>query len=120
MMTNTMIILANQIQLQEEGLLKFTGNTTVVYDAEGNEREIEEIQPIHTYNGWKARGYRVKKGEKAIAKFPIWKYTTKKKSVADSDAESEPVNEEEAQKKGFCFMKMSAFFTDEQVEKIEK
>lgn len=115
-MTNAMIIFVNQLQLQEEGILKFTGNTTVVYDEEGNETEIQEIQPIHTYNGWKARGYKVKKGEKAIAKFPIWKYTVKKKTIE----EAESMNEEEAQKKGYCFMKMSAFFTDEQVEKIEK
>ena len=108
-MTNTMIILMNQVQLQEQGVLKFTGNIDVIYDAEGNETEIQEIQPIHTYNGWKMRGYKVKKGEKAIAKFPIWKYTRKRKDET----------EEEAQEKGYCFMKMSAFFTDEQVEKIE-
>lgn len=114
-MTNAMIIFMNQVQLQEDGILKFTGNTVTMCDEEGNESEVYEIQPIHTYNGWKVRGYRVKKGEKAIAKFPIWKYAKKKKS---DSVENETATKEEMQKKGYCFMKMSAFFTDEQVEPI--
>ena len=55
-------------------------------------------------------GYQVKKGEKSNIKFTIWKYTKGKKK---------DMTEEEAQQKGYCFMKLSAFFTDEQVEKIE-
>lgn len=108
-MTNTMIITTEQVRLQQEGILKYTGRTIVGLNLAGEEVEVPEIQPIHTYNGWKARGYKVKKGEKAIAKFPIWKYRNKKKDET----------EEEAQEKGYCFMKMSAFFTDEQVEKID-
>ena len=66
---------------------------------------------IHTYGHWKSLGFQVKKGEKAIAKFPIWKYTKGK---------TKDMDEEEAQAKGFCFMKNSAWFSDEQVEPIKE
>lgn len=101
-MTNAQIIFENQMLLANEGILKFTDDG--------------EIQPIHTYNAWKARGFQVKKGEKAVAKFAIWKYSNSKKK---DDEESEAEGENEVQK-GRCFMKMSAFFTDEQVEPIKE
>lgn len=63
-MTNQMIILTQQVELQKEGILKFTGKKMTVVDLSGELVEIDEIQPIHTYNGWKSRGYQVKKGEK--------------------------------------------------------
>lgn len=91
-MTNEAIILMNMAELIDKGII--------------NEENI-----IHTYQHWKTLGYKVKKGETAIAKFPIWKYTKKKKQQED-------MTEEEAQQKGYCFMKNSAWFTDEQVEKL--
>ncbi len=108
-MTNTMIILQEQIKLAEEGRLKYleTYSTIVI---NGEEKQIHDIEAIHTYQRWKQLGYVVKKGEKAIAKFPIWKYSTKKK-----DTENDVENEQEA---GYCFMKMSAFFSQSQVEPI--
>lgn len=110
-MTNQMIILTQQVELQKEGILKFTGKKMTVVDLSGELVEIDEIQPIHTYKGWKSRGYQVKKGEKAIAKFPIWTYSVKKKSDED---------EENVKGTGHMYMKVSAFFSDEQVEKIEE
>lgn len=110
-MNNTMIILLQQVELQKEGKLKFTGKKIKVVDLSGELVEIDEIQPIHTYKGWKSRGYQVKKGEKAVAKFPIWTYSVKKKSDED---------EENSIGTGHMYMKMSAFFSDEQVEKIEE
>lgn len=110
-MTNAMIIMIEQSKLAEEGILKYTGRVLKGINAIGEEVEYKEIQPIHTYQMWKALGYKVKKGEKAIAKFPVWKYTSKK---------SKDDSEEAAQQKGYCFMKMSAFFTNEQVEKLQK
>lgn len=62
-----------------------------------------------SYGVYESR-YQVKKGQKAIAQFPIWKYTSKKKA--------EEVSEEEAQARGYCFMKMSSFFSTKQVEPI--
>ena len=90
-MTNTAIILGQMALLMHDGV-------------------IGENDVIHTYARWKAMGYQVKKGEKAIAKFPIWKYTSKKKA--------EEVSEEEAQARGYCFMKLSSFFSTKQVEPI--
>ena len=72
--------------------------------------KISEEEEIHTYAHWKSLGYQVKKGEKAIAQFPVWKYTSKKKA--------EEVSEEEAQARGYCFMKLSSFFSTKQVEPI--
>ena len=111
-MTNAMIIIAEQLRLLDEGVLHYTGRTIPVYNlATGEVEETAEIQPIHTYNGWKARGYQVKKGQKAIAQFPIWKYTK---------AKTKDMDEEEAQQRGYCFMKNSSWFTDEQVEAISQ
>ena len=33
--------------------------------------------PLHTFQEWKARGYSVKKGEKAVLHVDLWKYTTR-------------------------------------------
>lgn len=109
-MTNQMIILLQQIELQKAGVLKYTGRILHGINVAGEEVEIPEIQPIHTFQRWKTLGYRVKKGEKAVAKFPIWKY------IYYGNKE---MSEEEAQNTGHCYMKMSAFFTDEQVEPID-
>ena len=55
---------------------------------------------LHTFQGWKSRGYTVNKGEKCIAKFPIWKEATNK------DGESR------------IFMKMSCWFSTNQVSAL--
>ena len=111
-MTNAEIILGEQIKLADEGIIKIIGWDIFVTD-DGEEVEIPKFQPIHTYQAWRKLGYQVKKGEKAVAKFSVWKYLTKKKKAEDE------TNEEETNTgKGRCYMKVSAFFTDEQVEKI--
>lgn len=109
-MTNTMIIMLEQERLVTEGVLKYTGRIIKGITPAGDEIEYQEIQPIHTYARWCAMGYQVKKGEKSKIKFPIWKYTSGKKK---------DMTEEEAQQKGYCFMKMSSFFTTDQVEPAE-
>ena len=108
-MTNAMIILMESIKLMEDGIIKGSGIKATIEDEQGK-REIELPESIHTYQKWKALGYQVKKGSKAVAQFPIWKYTSAKKKEE---------TEEEAQQEGHCFMKISSFFTAEQVEKIE-
>lgn len=105
-MTNSMIILNESIALMEAGVLEGTGEKVIVEDAEGNKKEMQLPEEIHTFASWKAKGFIVKKGEKAIAKFPIWKHTIKK-------AKSE---EEEDETK--MFMKMSFFFKASQVQAI--
>lgn len=66
---------------------------------------ISESEEIHTFQKWKSLGYTVRKGEKAVASFTIWKHTTK------TDKES---GEESAS----MFMKKAHFFSTSQVEKI--
>ena len=104
-MTNAMIILVESVKLMEQGILKGSGIKGLTQDG----KEIELPEKIHTYQTWKALGYQVKKGSKAVAQFPIWKYINKKQEE----------NEEEAQANGHCFMKLSSWFTAEQVERIE-
>lgn len=92
-MTNAQIIMNESITLVEDGILKMIG---------------EFPEPIHTFAGWKSLGYSVKQGEHAIAKFPIWKYTSKKKET--DEGEEEYAN---------MFLKTAAFFKFSQVEKIK-
>lgn len=105
-MTNNQIILQNRFLLMEEGVLKPTGQKVIVQDEEGK-KELDMPEEIHTYQGWKERGYQVNKGEKAIAKFTIWKHVTKKKK--DSDEETEKM-----------FMKNSSWFKMSQCTAIEE
>ena len=91
-MTNVEIIMGNTAMLIADGVL--------------GEEDV-----IHTYAHWKSLGFQVKRGEHAIAKFPIWKYTKGKKKE---------MSEEEAQARGYCFMKNSAWFSNKQVEPIKE
>lgn len=106
-MTNKMIILLESVKLMEQGIIKGSGIKGLTPEG----KEIELPETIHTYQTWKQLGFQVKKGSKAVAQFPVWKYTSKK-----SNEESE----EEAQEQGHCFMKVASFFTKEQVEEVSK
>ena len=103
-MTNATIILNESFRLMEQGILKGSGTFVNVTDDEGNSKEMELPEEIHTFNGWKSRGYKVKKGEKSKIKFSIWKCTVKKSEDDEEDDDKS------------MFMKLSAFFTQEQVE----
>ena len=83
-MTNVMLIAIEEARLIQEGKM----------------REDEEL---HTFKKWQQLGYSIKKGEKAIAKFPIWKHTVKATEEGDEEAH--------------MFMKMSCFFSTSQVER---
>lgn len=70
------------------------------------------LQPedvIHTFNGWKEQGFKVKKGEHAIAQFSIWKHKGKKVEKEDGTEID----------KSFCFLKNSYWFTQNQVEPMK-
>lgn len=75
------------------------------------EKGIPLDTQLHTYEAWKKLGYKVKKGEKSEHKITIWKYSVK--IVEDKDTGEE-------KKVSRCFPKLSAFFSSEQVEKIDK
>jgi antirestriction protein ArdC len=108
--TNKMLIEMKKKELFEAGIIKGTGRVFVFEDSEGNKFTFPETEEIHTYQHWKGLGYQVRKGEKAIAKFQVWKYSTKKVETEDGDEK----------KKGFCFLKDASFFSESQVDKIEK
>lgn len=112
-MTNKEIIFAESLKAFEKGLLKETGRKITVELPDGTKQEINELEEIHTFNGWKERGYSVKKGEKSKIKFAIWKYTVKKIEYTDRNGE------EQESEKSNMFLKVSAFFTSEQVEPIK-
>lgn len=112
-MTNAKIILNESVKLMEEGILKGTGEYITVEDENGGKRQLEMPEAIHTFNGWKSLGYSVKKGEKSTIKFPIWKYTEKTK--AEEELTGNPIEDAPVTN---MFLKMSAFFRFDQVEKI--
>ena len=107
-MTNAMIIFQESIRLMDEGVLNGSGEFAEIEAPDGTKKTVELPEQIHTFNGWKERGYCVKKGEKSKIKFPIWKHTAKR-------VENENGEEDEHTS---MFMKVSAFFTMEQVEAI--
>ena len=81
-MKNEMIVAIETQQLVEKGIIKSNAQ-------------------INTYQGWKERGYQVRRGEKAISQFPIWKMVTSKKTGDE-----------------IMFLKKSFWFSDNQVDKI--
>jgi len=108
-MTNEMIILWESVKLMEQGLLGTTGRTFTVTAEDGSERVLQEPEAIHTFSHWKELGFSVKKGEHALAKFPIWKGV--EQAVKDDEG-----NATEPTRKTRLFMKTSAFFSAAQVE----
>lgn len=113
-MTNAQIIMKQSIRLMNEGKLKGTGREITVTFPNMPPIKTEEPEPIHTFNGWKELGYKVKKGEHSDIKFTIWKYTEKAKKpeeMTGNELEDAPVSN--------MFMKLSAFFTAAQVEPIK-
>lgn len=109
-MTNEMIIQIETSKLAEQGILQYTGRVLKGLNVMGEEVEIKEIEPIHTYKGWEKLGYKVKKGEHSKIKFPIWFWKKGKKKETE-DGEEEVT-------KGNCYMKNAAWFTVAQVEKV--
>ena len=113
-MTNAMIIFVESQKLAEAGKIKYTGRTFKGTNVLGEEVEIKETEAIHTFATWKSMGYKVKKGQHAVASFPIWKHVAKKDTIELEDGSEKDVD------KSKMFMKVAAFFTAEQVEEIKK
>lgn len=102
-MTNEDIIFAASQQLAKDGVIAYTGRVFESVDAAGNKIQVKETEPIHTFATWKHLGFNVQKGQKAVARFSIWKYTGK-------------IDEETGEEHSRMFMKNSAFFSLSQVE----
>ena len=92
-MTNVQIISLATAEFVKNGALKLIGGIP---------------EEIHTFEGWKERGFGVRKGEKSDIRITIWKHGTKK--IKDKDG-----NETE---KSAMFLKESAFFRRSQVDEI--
>ena len=114
-MTNAQIIFNESMELMKAGIIGTTGRTFVFEDADGNKKEIQEPEPLHTFARWKELGYIVKKGEHAKAAFYIWKAGKGKAKEEDANADGEKTPEQMK-----MFMKKAFFFTFEQVEKIKE
>lgn len=105
-MTNEQIIFDARLDLMEKGVIGGTGRFIECENENGEKIRLEEPEEIHTYAAWKEYGFQVRRGQKAIASFPIWKFTIKK---------AKEENEEDTEK---MFMTKAFFFTAAQVEPI--
>ena len=114
-MTNHEIIFYESIRLMEEGIISGSGQFGTYIDESGEEKQIELPEQIHTFAAWKAAGYIVKKGEHAVASFPVWKYTERRRNAAEQPEETA---DGEQQPTGRMFMKTAFFFKRSQVERI--
>lgn len=114
-MTNAMIIFIESQKLAEEGKIGYTGRVFKGLNVFGQEVEYKETEAIHTFAAWKSMGFKVKKGSKAVASFPIWKYINTSAEAKDCDVELDQQVDT-----GKIFMKKAAFFTRSQVEEMEK
>ena len=113
-MTNAMIIFKESQKLAEAGKINYTGRTFKAMNMAGEEVEYKETEEIHTFAAWKDQGYKVKKGQHAVAQFPIWKYTSKIDTIPMEDGTE---HEFENSK---MFMKKASFFSRSQVEEIKE
>lgn len=87
-------------------------NTAIILSyMQMNQLDLNKIV-LHTYAQWKKLGYQVKKGEKSKHRISVWKRSIKK--VENEEGEKEEVDN------GRYFLKESAFFTQDQVEAINK
>ena len=105
-MTNEQIILNARFDLMEQGIINGTGRTITVEDENGNKKQMEEPEEIHTYKGWQEYQRQVKKGEKSIATVLIWKHSSKKVDETEEEKES-------------MFMTKAFFFKKSQTDFIE-
>lgn len=110
-MTNAEIIFKNRLFLMEQGVIKATEEIMTITDDNGDRKEVNVPEEIHTFQAWKKMGYIVNRGEHAIAKFPIWKFKPNGKK-------GEEEAEEDKEASGKMFMKIAFFFTANQVSKI--
>lgn len=109
-MTNSKIIADRAEALADAGIIRRTGAPVTVIYADGTEAKIQLPEAIHTYQKWRDLGFQVRRGEKAVDSFPVWKYRAGKEAAEDADGEKE---------KGRLFMRKAAFFAASQVDKAE-
>ena len=111
-MTNAMIILNESVRLMNAGIIKGTGRYFEMEDQNGNKKQLELPEALHTYAVWKQNGRQVKRGEKCKARFCIWKQGKSKTTINKETGE-------ETEIPGRMFLKESFFFTFDQTEPIK-
>lgn len=109
-MTNTEIIMKHSLALAAAGKI---ANTTQVIGYTEDGQPVYMPEAIHTFAAWKAEGFSVKKGSKAVATFPIWKHKSHRVEIENPDT-----GETEEHETGHMFMVNAAFFSASQVERI--
>lgn len=105
-MTNAEIIFNAGQSLAKNGIIGYTGREFEAVNENGETVMVKETEPIHTYATWKALGYQVQKGQKAVASFKIWKHTEKE-------------NKATGKKETNMFLTKASFFTGAQVAPIQ-
>lgn len=123
-MTNNQIIFNERMNLLEAGIIRSTGRKMrcAYTDDNGNESVmiVDEPEELHTFADWKARGYMVQKGQKAIAKFTIWNHADRKRKKAATEEEKRlaALGESVDVESGYFYMKNACFFAAHQVAPI--
>lgn len=122
-MTNQQIIFEETQRLAAAGVLKYTGRTVEIEVMEGVTVAAPEVEEVHTFAGWKAAGYMVRRGEHARAAFPVWTYKARRSADRDDDGDGDAAADGDADgenptTRGRCYMRKAFWFTREQVEKI--
>ena len=112
-MTNEQIIFHNSIVLMDEGIIGTTGRTLEFENDDGTKKTVQEPEPIHTFAAWKSLGYQVQKGQKAIAKFPIWKHKNAGRRKNRKTGKEEDTEE-------MLFLTDAFFFSQSQVQPLEE
>lgn len=102
-----------------DGIIGTTGQTVEVTDENGNPKTMNVPEEIHTYAGWKERGYVVRRGQHSIAKFKIWKYRQRQKKDGDKTKTDEDSTDEREETGKRMFLTAANFFAESQVEPIE-
>lgn len=116
-MTNQEIILRESIRLMNDGIIAGSGRYVTMTDNSGAEMTIELPEAIHTFSAWKKAGFAVKRGEHAIACFPVWKYTQRRNN-ADNDGDGDGAADGDSEPSGHMYMRKAFWFKLSQVEKI--
>ncbi len=111
-MTNEQIIFHNSVALMNEGIIGTTGRILEFENEDGTKKTVNEPEPIHTFAAWKSLGYQVQKGQKAIAKFPIWKHKNAGRRKNRKTGEEENTEE-------MLFLTDAFFFSQSQVQLME-
>lgn len=117
-MTNAAIIENRAFQLMKEGKISGSGKFGFIENEDGTREEIEFPEAIHTFQYWLSVGRSVKKGEKAVDSFCIWKHTTKMLDENTGNEENDKMNALINAKGGQkdMFMQKASFFTFAQTE----